>query len=86
MKTVWKFPLEMTHKRQDVSMPVASQIIEFDMQGGMPYAWAVVDQDAESALVPFLIVGTGSSVPEHYSHVGTCMDRAFVWHLFVCAL
>jgi hypothetical protein len=83
MKTIWKFPLEVTDY-QNVRMPKGAEILSVADQYGVVCVWAMVDSDAELEDRMFYIFGTGNPVSETlpWQFVGSVQQNIFVWHVF----
>lgn len=90
MKTIWKFPFEVTDT-VDVQMPLGAEIlhIETQQQGSLdvPCMWALVDPNKPVVTRRFKLFGTGHPLPEDIDgmvHVGTFLlaQGNFVGHLF----
>ncbi len=79
---VWKYPLALQVGDQPLELPEAAEVVHFNMQAGRPTLWALVNPDNRRLPRTFLVVGTGHPVPENTAYRGTCLDGAFVWHLF----
>lgn len=84
VKTIWKFPLEITDE-QTVKMPATANIIAVQFQGEQLMLWAVVDPKVTFANVVVRIVGTGNPFPDANDcrFVGTVQQGPFVWHVFM---
>lgn len=82
-RSIWKW--EIT-----IGMPVTFYVprgavfLSFQLQRGIPCAWAEVDPDAPTEQRAFVIRGTGH--PYHPcvgdKYIGTAQDGPYVWHLF----
>ena len=91
MKTIYKYPLELTD-RQAVSMPLVSKILSVGNQNGTICVWAEVDSGApHNRVYEFRIVGTGNPIdfstkPNEtswpYNFLGTVIMNPFVWHVY----
>lgn len=88
MKTIYKFPLEVTDK-QAVLMPTDAQILTVQVQGETPCIWAMVDPSHNSKEERFFeIFGTDHPIHEDMGvgreYVGTFQLRggSLVSHLF----
>ena len=86
MKTIWKFPLQVTDE-QFVEMPPGSEILCVQTQRETPTLWARVNEsNRPNVFKTIIIVGTGHKVPEKANllYVGTfqIMDGSFVGHVF----
>ena len=83
MKTVWKYPTSPDVFGHD--LPAGAKVVHFDMQGGEPTMWVLVDTEAKLETRAFLVAGTGHPVGnDNARHVGSCIDSdlGLVWHLF----
>lgn len=82
MKTVYKFPVQITD-RQDILMPAGAQIVHagLDPSGGT-CLWALVDPDKLPELRHIAVTGTGTPVPDGVIHRGSLTDGIFVWHIW----
>lgn len=78
MRKVWKYEVTLS----PTLMPFGAKIVHVGMQGHDPYLWAEVDPDAPTEDRHFVVVGTGQDIPESSVHVGTVLDRPFVWHVY----
>lgn len=83
---IWKFPL-IVQRHQKVELPMGSQPIHIDMQGGQPTLWAVVDPQLPTEHLDVVMFGTGHPIVETapLMHLGTVMDGSLVWHYFLRA-
>lgn len=83
MKTVWKFPLQVT-KLTVVEAPADApvRLAALDPASGAPAVWLEVDTEAPRVERRFRIHGTGHEVDEDEQHVGSMADRSFVWHVY----
>ena len=86
-RTVWKFPLGPLHGPAYAWLPEGAAILHFDIQGGEPTIWALVDPERPTEQRKFEFVGTGHPLLAERdgfpsSYIGTCFSGLFVWHLF----
>lgn len=83
MRTIWKFPIS-ARSQFTVSMPIGAEILNLQLQYGMPYIWAIVDDSMEKEIRKFFIVGTGDRLDEFIKcpYIGTYIQDIFVWHVF----
>ena len=82
MKTIYKFPIEITDE-QKVRMPLSAKILCIQMQGGIPCIWAkVVSDDKCTGLTTILTFGTGNPVNDGGDYIGTYQDKSLVFHVF----
>lgn len=83
---VWKYPV--VGGQFSLPLPAGAEVLHFDMQGGVPTLWALVDGQAAKSPRAFMVVDTGQpilSLPEgrRLKHVGTCLEYGgLVSHLF----
>jgi len=87
MKTIWKYPLEITDS-QTVEAPEGAEFISVIEQNGMPTLYAIVNPHAvRKASYGVQIRGTGhpieSTLLPSYRFLGTVQTDKFVWHIFV---
>lgn len=80
---IWKFQLQVTLK-QDVEMPLGTEILCLQTQQGRPCLWAEVNPDNKTEARTFRIVGTGNSrdINSFGKYIGTFQDGMYVWHLY----
>lgn len=89
MKTIWKFPLDVTDV-QHVVMPAGARVLpDVAAAGGSLltplFIWAEVDTDDELTERTFFVLGTGNPSPVsklHAEYVGSCLKGSFVWHVY----
>lgn len=84
MKTIYKYPIEITDY-QEIGMPVNAKVIHAGLDGkGTPCVWAMVDNKNATESVPVLVVGTGNPIPQSARrHVSSFNQGPFVWHIFI---
>lgn len=87
MRAVWKFPLAMTTKPQDIDMPALGDIKHVHAQviAGRDYVvlWAEVDPNRTVATRTFRIFATGETIDlPVYRYVGTAHIDWTVWHVY----
>lgn len=80
MKTVWKFPVGL----EPSMVPLGHRVVHVAMQGADLCVWAEVEDDPQRPMVAvqWRVIGTGHPVPAVGEHVGSCLDGAFVWHVY----
>jgi hypothetical protein len=79
---IYKQALELTAKPQVIEMPVAADIVKFDMQNGKPTFWYLFCTSfKEKEKRQYRIVGTGNEFLDDSLYIGTCFDPPYVWHL-----
>lgn len=82
MNTMWKYPLRLADGPQSLQMPGGAIPLHVEMQDGAPTFWAYLDSENPLEQRLFIVLGTGYEIPMDAIHIGTCMDRCFVWHIF----
>jgi hypothetical protein len=84
MKTIYKYPIEITDE-QTVSMPIGAQILSAQMQGTQLCIWALVEVGNVNCNRRVRIFGTGNTVKldGNWKFVDSVQERIFVWHVFV---
>lgn len=84
MKTIWKFPLQVT-THQQIQVPRERSFLAARMQNGAPCLWFIVDPESPKVPLYIEIFGTGHAVPDGTRQfLGTVMSHmdTFVWHIF----
>lgn len=70
----------------EIEMTEGAVPLSVGMQGDILYLWALVDPRAPLKSYPFIVIGTGVSLPERADHmtnfIGTVPHDKFVWHVF----
>lgn len=84
MKTIYKYPIQITDE-QEITMPIGAEVIHAGLDPqGMPCLWAKVESDNPTEDVSVLVVGTGNPIMFHTErHVGSFVQGPFVWHVFL---
>lgn len=84
MKTIYKYPIQITDE-QEISMPQGAEVIHAGLDPqGTPCVWAMVDTQNKPEPVSILVYGTGN--PMTYTpdrHVSSFTQGPFVWHVFL---
>lgn len=80
MKTVYKYVVPFTGQ-YDVAIPQGARILTVAMQNNNLCFWAEHERE-DFELRTFRIFGTGASIDDNYTYVGTTLDGVFVWHLY----
>jgi hypothetical protein len=80
---IYKYPLGFS-ERQTVMMPALANIIHINVQRGIIYIWAEVDEFNSDVPRHFRIVGTGHDLPDNVclKYIGTCHIDNYVWHVY----
>ena len=86
MKTIYKYPLEITDY-QYVRLPIRSKIISVGNQNGRLVLWAMVDTSQTEYDRSVIIKGTGNPIESEeltgYTYIGTVQIAWLVWHVFI---
>lgn len=93
MKTILKYPLEITSNSQIINVPMCprsknfkDQFLKLDVQDGIPCLWCIVDPDAPCYSIQIKLVGTGHTdriiSKETYLGTITLSGGSFVYHVF----
>lgn len=85
MKTIWKYPLQITDV-QEIMMPEQAKILHVEMQGISPCLWVLVDSESKQVPRYIRVVGTGNPFPDadQAMYIGSfqMMGDILVWHVF----
>jgi hypothetical protein len=87
MKTIWKFPLEVTDC-QTIKVPRYAGFLCVKAQNDTPVTyWGVDTDETDSNFYVFYIFGTGHPIPKdmkapYYIDSVICNDGQLVWHIF----
>jgi hypothetical protein len=85
MKTIWKFPLEVTDF-QHIKVPKGYRILTVRVQYDRPTLWAMVDpNETDVGPVEIRIFGTGHPMPDDPGrYIGTFQmsGGSLVFHVF----
>lgn len=84
MKTIWKFPLELTDAQQ-VAIPSGAQLLTAQIQGQSLQLWALVDPAQPKHVHTIRIIGTGHPIEEDLGkYVATFQlrDGELIFHVF----
>ena len=85
MKTIWKFPFE-NKGMFELDMPKGAEILDVQVQDGIPCIWALVDLGQEKEKRIIVIHGTGHPVQqaEQKKYIGTYQEceGSLIWHVF----
>ena len=87
MKTIYKYPLEITD-RQVIEIPAGSEILSAQMQRGQLCLWVLVHTYEAPRHRDVYIFGTGNPIPQGFDRgyclfVGTVQQGPLVWHIFI---
>lgn len=85
MKTIYKYPLEITDE-QEIEIPLGSRILSVQMQRDQLCLWAMVNSKVTNKTkIKILVCGTGNPIeypPSRMEFLGTIQQQVFVWHVF----
>jgi hypothetical protein len=85
-RVVWKFPLQMRGWNLIGIGPEAKVVLTgIDPESGAPTIW--VEHDPEQMIETdkgraFGVFPTGGTLAADADHVGSMIDRTFVWHIY----
>lgn len=85
-KTIYKYELKITD-RQNITMPVGSEMLSIQAQDDIPCIWALVDP-SETGTTEKIIETFGTGHPIHYdigvdrNFMGTYQTKGLVFHVF----
>lgn len=81
MKTIRKYELEITDE-QTIKMPIRSKFLHAGDQNNRLVIWCDVDTDTKMTSRTYLVIGTGSPLPEYGIYLATVqMPNGLVWHI-----
>ena len=83
MRTIWKFPLEVTDT-QTIEIPRGYRFLHLGLFDGHICLWCEVITESPKVKRTFWIFGTGKVIPDHLhlAYKGTVPTGSFVWHVF----
>lgn len=84
METIYKYCVA-SQGDFTLEMPAGAEILDVQVQKGIPQMWALVEMGAPTEKRKFTIFGTGFPMPEaKRDYIGTFQmhNGALVWHLF----
>lgn len=86
MKAIWKYPIQITGI-QVISAPKDAKPVHVGLDPqGTPCIWALGTPEEEKDDITILMFGTGHPIHPTITekeHIGTIVQGAFVWHVFV---
>lgn len=83
MKTIWKFPLDLSHE-QAVTMRAGAEILCVQTQNNVPQLWALMADDERIEARRIQIRGTGHNADDVGKYIGTFQvdGGLYVFHVF----
>ena len=86
MKTIYKYPLEITNK-QSIEIPNNSRILSVANQNENICLWVEIDKKEEKKTeLAFYVFGTGHDIPDnlnlHFIGTVVTLGGRLVWHVF----
>lgn len=81
MRTIWKFPLQITD-RQNVNLPPNAQLLDVQVQDRQPCLWAMLDPEEPRESREIQIFGTGHPATDAGTYVATFQYKFLVFHVF----
>ncbi len=84
MKSIWKFPIEVTDE-QSVEMPVGAQPLSVQVQDDQVCIWALVDTEAKKEERLVQIFDTGIPITDEGDFIGTfqILKGVLAFHTFI---
>lgn len=85
MKTIWKYELDATKAEQSFAMKQGTQILDVQVQDGIPCMWALVDPMSRTEYRTFHLYSTGAPTKdEPGQYIGTFQlhGGSLVSHVF----
>jgi len=82
MRTVWKFPLDVSDRPTTVKVPHLAKPVHvgLDPATGQPAVWIELYDDQPKAEREYKVHGTGHPTDDSGTHVGAVIQGIFVWH------
>lgn len=84
MRTIWKYPIEITDK-QTISIEEDAKFIHVSLDPkGEPCLWFECDDTKPTKKRTIRVFGTGHPLPDDVplKHLGSFVERCFVWHVY----
>ena len=81
--TIWKYDVPNPGAVMEIEMPMRAEFLSLQVQHGKPVMWWRVSEASPRALRRFVCVGTGHEADESHKYIGTYLDGAYVWHVFI---
>ena len=81
MRTIWKFPFEVSWEEFTLTLPYGFKVVKV----AQSHVWIeghFDDENYKNKKVCFKIIGTGHEILLGLDHVGTWFEPPFVWHLY----
>jgi hypothetical protein len=83
MKTIYKYPIEITDE-QEIKPPQFAKPLHVGLDPqGQPCIWLEVDTENDPKTMRIYVIGTGNPLPEYTAfHAGSFVQSPFVWHVY----
>ena len=84
MKTIYKYPVEMTSAEQIIELPKGSEVVSFVKKIDGIFLYAIVDaSEQETENRKFVVCGTGWPIKgENYKFIGSILLTEYeIYHL-----
>lgn len=81
MRTIYKYEIPIMDKFT-YSLPIDSEVVFVAIQNNVPTMWIEHYTTAEYIEHTFYVEGTGHEIVPNAKHVGSFIQRQFVWHLY----
>lgn len=83
MKTIYKYPIEITDE-QKIQMPLDAKVIHAGLDpNGIPCIWAMASSHLADHSHYVYVRGTGHEISDSRRHIGSFVEGPFMWHVFV---
>lgn len=83
-KTIWKF--QLSYGDNILLLPKESEVLHVDSQNDIVCLWVLVDPYADIISRTFVVVGTGSCIPDwdQLNHIGSLKlnNDSLIFHVF----
>lgn len=83
MRTIYKYPLEITD-HQEISIHAGAELLDIQVQNGSIYLWCMVNPNQSMRKYYFRVLGTGQPIESEFNvpYLATVQTGRFVWHIF----
>ena len=82
MLTIWKYELGIVDE-QTITLPVNYELLALQMQNNTPCIWVLVDTESPQKDIKLVTYGTGHTILNHSTYIGTYQTGPLVFHVFV---
>lgn len=78
MRAIWKFPITCPQ----MAVPTGAIFRSCAMQGTIPCMWMEIETTNPLEVINVYIYGTGHTIPDDLTYLGSYIDGPYVWHLY----